>query len=86
MVSRTAPGPAEGEAQWTVTDDGMSVLPNQIEQLFDPLCKTHSGRSGLGLALVRKFVQMHNGRIEVTGPVDGGLRIALILPKVGGTP
>jgi len=57
----------DGETVWTVRDNGIGVeerYHGKIFELFDQLDKSSEG-SGLGLALVKRIVQKHGGRVWV---------------------
>jgi Signal transduction histidine kinase len=50
-----------------VTDDGPGIPPAIRDRIFDPFFTTKpvGEGSGLGLDIVRRLVQHHNGQIEV---------------------
>lgn len=66
----------------TVTDDGMGIAPEVLSRIFDPFFTTKApgAGTGLGLSLVRTFVDNHDGHIEVTSAVGKGTSISLWLP------
>lgn len=53
----------------SVTDSGSGIARNELEKIFDEFYQTQGGLAnktpgtGLGLALSRRFIQMHGGRI-----------------------
>jgi phosphoserine phosphatase RsbU/P len=64
-----------------VKDNGMGFDPvykDQVFQLFRRL-HTESGR-GIGLALCRKIVENHHGRIKIHGRKDAGATVTIFLP------
>lgn len=71
---------------WILVDDeGPGVPPRErkrIWSMFDRLGSRTAG-SGVGLAVVRLFVEHHGGRIRVTDAPDGGARFVIELPAVG---
>jgi signal transduction histidine kinase len=53
------------------------------DRIFDPFFTTKPKGSGLGLPIVRKIVDAHDGRIDLSG-ADGGARFRVTLPVSGG--
>jgi signal transduction histidine kinase len=54
------------EAVVAISDNGVGIEPEQLDHLFEPFSssKGHAG-TGLGLAVARKIVDEHHGRIDV---------------------
>ncbi len=50
--------------------------------MFRPACSMRS--SGLGLAIVRKIVESHEGRIRVESVLGEGARFIVWLPRASG--
>jgi PAS domain S-box-containing protein len=73
--------PGRREVRIEVHDDGPG-LPEGVrpEELFRPFFTTKRDGTGLGLALVRKTVVFHDGRIEAGRGPWGGARFTLVLP------
>ncbi|MGE0040745.1 MAG: nitrogen regulation protein NR(II) [Vicinamibacterales bacterium] len=63
-----------------VADDGPGVPPEVAERLFNPFFTTKPQGSGLGLAVVRKIVDAHDGRIDVSTRLDHGTTFRVTLP------
>ncbi len=70
----------------TVDDDGKGVPENSREQLFEPFVRLDqsrdrsSGGIGLGLAMVKKLVELHHGKASVDKAPIGGARFQLSWP------
>ena len=67
-----------------LADDGPGVAPAIRERVFDPFV-THGKKrgTGLGLAVARRFVEDHGGRLELeggAGPELRGARFRISLP------
>jgi len=48
-----------------VTDNGPGIIPEAINRIFVPFFTTKKSGSGIGLALSRQIMQMHNGSLTV---------------------
>jgi two-component system sensor histidine kinase PilS (NtrC family) len=73
----------------TVTDTGPGVPENIIDHIFDPFFTRRPGGTGLGLALVQRAVEAHNGAIFVdNGPANSGIgaTFTLYLPALPAHP
>lgn len=53
-----------------VTDNGPGIIPEAIERIFIPFFTTKKSGSGIGLALSRQIMQMHNGSLTVKSEPD----------------
>ena len=74
-----------GEVLISITDHGIGIAPQHLEKvfgLFERVDQAVEG-SGVGLALVRRVIQMHGGRVWATSPgVGQGTTIWLSLPRM----
>ena len=66
-----------------VGDSGPGVPEDEVAQIFDPFYTTRKGGSGLGLAVVHRAVEVHEGAIFVENGPGGGARFTLYLPGDG---
>jgi signal transduction histidine kinase len=64
----------------TVSDTGRGMSDQQMSQIFRPFYTTRSNGTGLGLSLVRRIVEEHLGRIEVTSKLGKGSTFEVQLP------
>jgi PAS domain S-box-containing protein len=48
-----------------VRDEGKGIAPEKIERVFDPFFTTRSGGTGLGLALVKHFIESMGGAARI---------------------
>jgi signal transduction histidine kinase len=71
-----------------VADDGPGVPAEHRERIFDPYVQLGAGGLGrglgLGLAICRRLVEAHGGRIELGQSDAGGARFAFTLPMAEG--
>ena len=67
-----------------IADEGPGVAPADRERIFEPYVRageeSRAGGLGLGLAICRRIVQAHGGRIGVIPRAEGGSRFAFTLP------
>jgi signal transduction histidine kinase len=75
-------------AQVIVHNDGKPIPQDQQTRLFDSFAiSTKPGGSGLGLYLVRRYVELLGGRVDVRNGPLGGAAFVMHLPgKVVGVP
>ena len=64
----------------TLTDEGVGVLPEHLEKIFDPYFTTKEKGSGLGLATSYATVRRHGGYITVASEVGMGTTFSIYLP------
>lgn len=72
-------------ARVSVSDTGPGIPPEYRQEIFDDFvklsCAGESGRGmGLGLAIAKRFVLAHGGKIWVEGDPDGGSIFRVLLP------
>jgi signal transduction histidine kinase len=81
--------PVAGEPVFFVRDNGVGVAPKHRERVFRLFEKLEpaSDGTGVGLALVKRIVELHGGRIwvEPAGPA-GGAAFYFTLPRVSPEP
>ena len=67
-----------------VADTGPGIAPDELPHIFDELFRGQNARelpgSGLGLALVKRIVSLHGGRIDVRSRIDQGTVVRVSLP------
>jgi signal transduction histidine kinase len=69
---------------FTVSDRGPGIPPEAMDQVFDwfetdPQGSQHRG-TGLGLSLVRSFVQLHGGAVTIDSEVGRGTTVTCVFP------
>jgi signal transduction histidine kinase len=67
--------------QACVQDNGPGLLPEQRLRLFEPFYTTKTQGTGLGMALARRIVQAHGGRIDAGDAEGPGAEILITLPR-----
>lgn len=69
-----------------VSDTGIGIPETDLPHIFEPMYKvdqarTHGkGKSGLGLALAQRVVDLHEGEISVTSEINVGTTFRVVLP------
>jgi signal transduction histidine kinase len=63
------------------SDSGVGIKPEHLERIFDLYFTTKSKGSGIGLSMVYRTVQMHDGEIEVQSIPGAGTTFTLLLPQ-----
>lgn len=69
-----------GRLVMRVRDHGAGLPPGEEQQLFEPFFTTRVKGTGLGLAVARRIVELHGGRITAENAAGGGALFTLWLP------
>ena len=65
-----------------VANNSKNFNPNILAKAFDPYVTDKKNGTGLGLAVVKKIIDDHQGKITINNQDSGGAVIRIILPKV----
>lgn len=69
-----------------ISDHGLGMTPDEINHIFDKFYQSDTSRkskgNGLGLALVKKIISLHEGKIEVLSQPEKGSCFKIYLPLV----
>jgi two-component system sensor histidine kinase CpxA len=71
-----------------VRDHGPGVPQEYLTKIFEPFFRVaesrdrDSGGTGVGLAIAKQAILMHDGTIEAKNLKEGGLAIEIRLPRV----
>lgn len=63
-----------------ISDTGMGIAPDVASKIFTPFFTTKSKGTGLGLAVVKKVMDRHNGEVSVESVLGKGTTFILKLP------
>jgi|GEM_PF-1781713 len=88
MIDIKAHLTAENELEIEILDTGPGIDQETAEKLFrpfeqgnhDPMTTDSRRGLGLGLAISRRYADMHNARLSLENRPDGGLRATLVFP------
>lgn len=77
----------ENEDIFGICDQGHGIQEDKIKTLFDPFVQIREHQkgsikgSGLGLSIVKKIIELHNGRVWIESNEGEGSRFYFTLPK-----
>ncbi|MFH1149592.1 MAG: PAS domain S-box protein [Actinomycetota bacterium] len=60
-------GSDDGSHHYSVEDNGAGIPPEDRENVFLPFFKGEEGATGIGLAIVKKLINLYDGSIEIAG-------------------
>jgi two-component system, OmpR family, sensor histidine kinase SenX3 len=76
----------DGNAELTVSDQGIGIPERDLERIFerfyrvDPARSRATGGTGLGLAIVKHVMAAHNGKVTVRSVEGAGSSFSLFIP------
>lgn len=69
----------------SVTDKGAGMSEEDVHLALEPFSQGENARgvkgTGLGLAVVKRFAEMHGGQIDIRSSVGKGTRVSVTLPR-----
>ncbi|TRZ45081.1 hybrid sensor histidine kinase/response regulator transcription factor [Robertkochia solimangrovi] len=81
-----APGFVSKSVEITISDTGPGIAKEEIDKMFErfyqieSLNKNYYGGTGIGLEVVRSFVELHKGEIKVESELGQGTTIKISIP------
>lgn len=70
----------EKMARIDIEDTGPGIPQEVLEKLFTPFFTTKARGTGLGLAVVKKVIERHKGKVEISTQIGKGTCFKLYLP------
>jgi signal transduction histidine kinase len=64
-----------------VEDTGSGIPPDQLGKIFDLYYTTKEHGTGIGLSMVYRTIQMHDGELEVQSTPGSGTTFRVVLPQ-----
>jgi nitrogen fixation/metabolism regulation signal transduction histidine kinase len=65
----------------SVTDNGPGIKLENVDRIFEPYFTEKPGGIGLGLAVVKRIIEEHDGQISAGNCEHGGARFDIVLPS-----
>jgi signal transduction histidine kinase len=78
LSCRTA---ARRRVEIDVEDTGVGIPPDNLSKIFDLYFTTKDTGTGIGLSMVYRIVQLHDGEVEVESTPGRGTRFRLVFPQ-----
>ncbi len=72
--------PAETAVQLVVRDRGSGMDPTTIQRVFEPFFTTKARGTGLGMAVVHRIVEAHDGNVTIDSRPGKGTSVTVRLP------
>lgn len=76
---------ADKRVEITITDQGAGVLETELEDIFKPFVRGHSGSQvvghGVGLAITKQVVEAHGGKVWATNLKPYGFSVTMTIPQ-----
>jgi signal transduction histidine kinase len=69
--------------QIEIEDTGCGISEENLKKIFNPFFTTKERGSGLGLSIVRKIIEGHNGRVAINSREGEGTKVRVQLPRRG---
>ena len=73
-----------GTVALSIADNGAGMAPDVVARVFEPLFSTKAFGVGLGMPLVRRVVDQHQGTIAIDSAEGQGTTVTLRLPRQAG--
>jgi sigma-B regulation protein RsbU (phosphoserine phosphatase) len=64
-----------------IADNGVGIEPEHREKIFLPFYTTKPTGTGLGMAIVKKIMDLHGGEIDIDSIPGRGTTVRLIIPR-----
>jgi nitrogen fixation/metabolism regulation signal transduction histidine kinase len=78
-----ADGGTRTAVRLAIIDNGPGFAPKILARAFEPYVTSKARGTGLGLAMVKKIIDEHGGRIDIQNHVDGsGASVLILLLKL----
>jgi signal transduction histidine kinase len=72
---------SKGRVEVRFEDTGVGIAPENLQKIFDLYFTTKDHGTGIGLSMVYRIVQLHDGEIEVQSTPGRGTTFKVLLPR-----
>ncbi|HET8579628.1 MAG TPA: ATP-binding protein [Nitrospiraceae bacterium] len=72
--------------RFSVRDNGIGIPTQERERVFEPFVRLNQGSakgSGIGLAIVKRIIELYGGRVWIESPEEPGCAVIFTLPALG---
>jgi signal transduction histidine kinase len=83
VINITLENKDDGFVLWKIKDSGCGIPQKIASRIFEPFVSGKSNGTGLGMSIVKSFVEKHGGSISVESKVGEGTEMIISLPKSG---
>lgn len=84
VLVRTSENKSPRELWIEIDDNGCGIAPEKLEKIWEPFVSDKGSRgTGLGLAVTKKIIHEHGGRVEATSQLGHGSHFRVVLPIPG---
>lgn len=80
----TVDDPAAGTTGFLVRDQGVGIPREVRGKIFDLFFSRRPGGTGIGLAVVKRIVDLHRGQVAVEGEPGAGTTMTVLFPRLPG--
>jgi signal transduction histidine kinase len=82
---RVKAGPSSrARVEVIVQDTGVGIAPEHLSKIFNLYFTTKEKGTGIGLSMVYRIIQMHDGEVEVQSTPGRGTTFRVLLPRASG--
>ena len=75
---------SRSRVDFRVQDTGVGIAPEHLSKIFNLYFTTKERGTGIGLSMVYRIIQMHDGEVEVQSTPGRGTTFRVLLPRASG--
>lgn len=80
ITIRTGEKQEDNRVQIEIEDNGCGITEEDAKRIFDPFFSTKAEGTGLGLSVVQKLIEAHNGTVRLESEYGSGTTVIMELP------